>query len=111
MAQAIEALATYQPQWLRSIALPHWYTRYTVQAPAALELCSEANWAAWTAATETDVAYLLRMLAEDGMTELAQLPEIGRLRRPSQQAAGVRGRMAGRVDCAACALGGEHWQG
>jgi transposase len=30
MRLAVEALATHHPDWLRSIALPHWYERYSL---------------------------------------------------------------------------------
>ena len=30
MRLAVEALAAYRPEWLRAIALPHWYERYSL---------------------------------------------------------------------------------
>jgi transposase len=106
MAQALYALATSRPEWLRQNALAHWYTRYALHRsrhtmPPADESLNRA-----AGAIHSDIAYLLQALSDESTADLAELPEIQRLKRSLQQHVTVdRRRSSVGVRCSECALG------
>ena len=108
MAHALELLAALHPEWLRQIALPHWYTRYT-SSGALPDLPNAADDTyARAHAIHADVAYLLRRIAEIEGTSLINEPEIRRLRFTLGTRAEV-GRSQGCrcANCAACCVSEE----
>jgi transposase len=76
MNQAIEALASRFPQWLRTIALPHWYGRYNpiiglfdvTILPAQQRFFMEEIW--------LDIRYLLESVRQYSTREISELDEI-----------------------------------
>lgn len=86
MRLALEALATYRPQWVRSIALPAWYERYnrvlnSFHLPRAREKRE-----ALEQAIGQDGFYLLAAVARaDAPDGAAHLPEVAVLRQVWQQ--------------------------
>ena len=71
----LEAAAAAAPEWLRSIALPHWYERYDrLQTTHVLPRSSDEQ-ARLACAINTDAVYLLNALAlaEHGSTVLPEV--------------------------------------
>jgi transposase len=106
LEQAVEELAMHYPDWLRQIALPHWYTRYTVQWGHAT--CSgtgdEVNQR--REAIRADIAELFQALSHSNDPAPSQLPGIRRLRRTWQQHCDlceVRNRQC--ISCTRCVIG------
>jgi len=109
---AVESLATHRPEWLRAIALPHWYAQYgrlpvTFPLPHTGEeqerLAQEIG---------GDATYLLETVQQNTDPGLAGIPEVqalreiwrwnfdsseGRNRWRSPYCAGCGGRPAGSV--------------
>jgi transposase len=81
MAVALEALADYRPQWLQTIALAHWYDRYSqewasARLPKGKEQRNELG-----LAIATDGFYLLEALRQtDAPSHASQLPAVKVLR-------------------------------
>jgi transposase len=76
MKQALEALAAKFPQWLRQIALPHWYGRYN---PATLRLDVAVLLSQQRFLMEeicSDIHYLLEKVPQSGSQELSGLLQI-----------------------------------
>ncbi len=106
MVQALYALATSRPEWLRQTALAHWYARYTPHRSRDILSPADGSLDSAVIAIESDIGYLLQVLSEESAADLAQLPEIQRLKRSSQQHATVdRRRSAVGVSCSECMLG------
>ena len=81
MNQALEALAAKFPQWLRQIALPHWYGRYN---PATLRLHVAVLLGQQRFLMEeicSDIHYLLEKVPQSGSQELSGLLQINVLER------------------------------
>jgi len=77
---AIEALTAYWPDWMRDIALPHWYERYSAQFPAFRLPRAIASRAAMLVTIENDGRYLLQAIHQrDAPALAASLTEIQRL--------------------------------
>jgi hypothetical protein len=79
MSEALEAIATLYPDWLRQIALPHWYQRYG-HASWNDGQVSLAGCTCWLGAMQGDVAYLVGVVNRTGAPELGALGEIRALR-------------------------------
>ncbi len=75
-SNAIEAVAASYPEWLRSIALPHWYKRYGTNMPASGELSSSMSIHAMFASVGADGQHLLDAVEGSGLPALAELCEI-----------------------------------
>ncbi len=74
MRMLLEALASFKPEWLRTITLPHWYERYSqMQAARALPK-SKGEQISLAQAIGADVTYLLEAIAGAG-DNLISLPE------------------------------------
>ena len=80
MAMALEALATYQPEWLRTVARPHWYERYygALSTSALPHLPQDQQ--ALAQAFGADAWHLLEAI-ERANAALARMPEAQNLRR------------------------------
>jgi transposase len=80
MSEALGAVATLYPDWLRQIALPHWYQRYGHPSPDSSQTHAEATSACLVDAIQSDAAHLLEMVRRVGPPGLA-VEEIGALHR------------------------------
>jgi transposase len=74
MRQALEALAAWQPEWLRTIALPHWYDRYR-RARAALPRSKEEQ-GLLAQAIGSDILYLIGSVAISHLSASSLPPEV-----------------------------------
>jgi hypothetical protein len=102
--QALEALATKQPQWLRHNSLPHWYERYShVRRDLMLE-SDHREQEALARAIGGDGFYLLEAISGSGALELAGLSEISALRTVwNEQFERQMGKVVWRMEaCAGC---------
>ncbi len=74
MRMLLEALAAFEPEWLRTITLPHWYERYSqMQAARALPKAKEEQ-ISLAQTIGADVTYLLEAIARAD-DNLISLPE------------------------------------
>jgi transposase len=76
MSQALEVLAVQFPQWLRKIALPHWYGRYN---PTVLRLDGAIlleQQRILMDAIASDIHHLLEKVHQTGSQEMNELHEI-----------------------------------
>jgi transposase len=77
MRLALEELADYRPEWLRSIALPHWYERYSLVLTGFRLPKTKAQQEALALAIATDGFYLLGAIAHpDAPSQAASLPTV-----------------------------------
>jgi hypothetical protein len=74
MRMVLEALATFEPEWLRTITLPHWYERYSQMHAARVLPKSKEGQVRLAQAIGADVMYLLEAIAKAGDSLIA-LPE------------------------------------
>ncbi len=91
MCQAVEALASGQPEWLRHTSLPHWYERYGQPTATFRVPCSRDEQDALLDAIKGDMAYLLQAIGKAAPPDLATLPEIRALRHVWDQEFGALG--------------------
>lgn len=76
MNQALEVLAVRFPQWLRKIALPHWYGRYNPTAPR-LELAILLGQQQFLMEEiSSDIHHLLEKIQQSGLHEISELHEV-----------------------------------
>jgi hypothetical protein len=102
--QALEALATKQPQWLRHNSLPHWYERYShLRRNLTLE-SDHREQEALARAIGGDGFYLMEAISGSGASELAGLSEISALRTVwNEQFERQMGNVVWRMEaCAGC---------
>ena len=81
MCQTLEIVAGKYPQWLRKVALSHWYGRYNRLSPgqaATLSLCGQEN---PMEAIGADIHYLITQMIQSGTREMNELPEVKSLYR------------------------------
>jgi hypothetical protein len=83
MNNAVEALAATNPEWLRKIALPHWYRRYYRQTPGHLPRSAE-NIRASLLSIGEDGQHLLQAVEKAEDLSPMKLPEIRSLRQEWQ---------------------------
>ncbi len=76
MNSAVEALAASHPEWLRSIALPHWYRRYYYKQTSGHFSRVSKNIAASFQSIREDGRHLLEIAEKSENPDLLQLPEI-----------------------------------
>ena len=74
MNLVLEALATYHPEFIREVALPHWYERY--QLPPAAYPRSSEDLEELAKAIGNDMRYLLETIPDGAEPGVAQLPEM-----------------------------------
>lgn len=75
MSNAIEALAATQPEWLRSIALPHWFKRYDKRNSAFDGKRTSINIISMILTVGQDGQYLLNAAEKSGLTGVLQMHE------------------------------------
>jgi hypothetical protein len=80
MNQALEALAARFPQWLRTIALPHWYGRYNPTISLFDITILPAQQRLFMEEIELDIRYLLEKVQQDSTREISELNEIRSLK-------------------------------
>ncbi len=86
MRLALEALADYRPEWLRSIALPHWYERYSLVLTGFRLPRTKEKQEALALAIAADGFHLLDALARpDAPTQANELPAVVMLAQVWQQ--------------------------
>lgn len=81
VCQALEAIAAARPEWLRAVALAHWYERYKQGGIGIRFPSTSEKQKALANALGSDCHYLLEVISEAGVQELADLPEISWLQR------------------------------
>lgn len=81
MHQALETLAVTNPEWLRQVALPYWYDRYSRRTRMPSFQNSEGEWLKKALQVGSDIQYLLGEIAKMNDPRLSALPEITGLRR------------------------------
>ena len=82
---ALEALASSDPEWLRSVALPHWFERYDRQFTSQQLPKPQEKLESLVQAIGADIAYLLQATEKADVPDLALLPEVQALRRVWRQ--------------------------
>jgi len=92
LGRALEAIASYSPDLLRRLALPHWYTQYATDLSDELAIASSSDVESAYQAVMKDISHLLTGLALYSDEEPGRLPEVRRLRRSWQ------------LDCERCDL-------
>lgn len=76
MSNAIESLAATQPEWLRSIALPHWFKRYGKRKLTFDSKRTSKNIKSIILAVAQDGQYLLNAAEQSGLTNVLQMSEL-----------------------------------
>ena len=74
--QALEAVATSQPNWLIAISLPHWYERYGHRGEGLNLTADSQEQQALAQAIGLDGAYLLKAISDSNLPALKDLPEV-----------------------------------
>jgi hypothetical protein len=111
MLEALEGMAANNAEWLRQVARPHWYMRYSRQTNMNLWPNNKEKWEAGVLAVGADIQYLLTQIEQSQMPMLTSLPEVQRLKqvwneqfvadiRGESQTKGMRWRL---TRCASCA--------
>lgn len=80
MLQALESMATTNAEWLRQVARPHWYMRYSRQTNMQTWPSDKEKWEAGVLAVGADIQYLLAEVENSQLPTLASLSEVQRLR-------------------------------
>lgn len=81
MGQAIEALVRRFPEWLRMIALPHWYGRYNHTVPSFDLAATLGQQELFIQEIITDIHYLVEEKQRSGSEEINELHELKWLER------------------------------
>lgn len=76
MNQALEVLAARFPQWLRKIALPHWYGRYNPTVPRLDVAILLGQQRFLIEEIASDIHHLLEKVDQSGSREISELPEV-----------------------------------
>jgi hypothetical protein len=84
MSNVVEALAASYPEWLRTIALPHWYRRYYYKQAPDHNARASKNIKASLQSVGEDGRHLLEAVEKSENPGLMKLPEIRTLRREWQ---------------------------
>ena len=80
MLQTLESMATNNAEWLRQVARPHWYVRYSRYTKMDLWPNNRKKWEAGVLAVGADIQYLLSEVEKSQLPTLASLSEVQRLR-------------------------------
>jgi len=83
--QTIEALAVYDPEWLRQITLPHWYERYNQKPQKSPNVNVSNSLEFFIRAYRDDIHYILKSFENQDMRQITLIPEIQQLRQLFQQ--------------------------
>lgn len=81
MSQVLEILAARFPDWLRKVALPHWYGRYNRIIPRLEVAILLGQQQFLTEEIGSDIRHILKKVNQSGSPELAKLPEVKMLDR------------------------------
>jgi hypothetical protein len=81
MLHALETLAATNVEWLRRVAKPHWYVRYSRSARIAFWPGSTEKWKTMTMEIGADIHYLLGQIDQSDLPTIAFLQEAQLLRR------------------------------
>jgi len=105
MRNVVEALAADHPEWLRSMALPHWYRRYYYGQNPRRTPRSSKNAEALLCSVGEDGQHLIKAFEKSEAINLMELPEIQALRQEWQHQFEMEGdRLKVRSpNCANCA--------
>lgn len=76
MNQALEILAARSPEWLRKIALPHWYGRYNRAMPRLEVAVLLGQQRFLMEEIGADIHHLLEKIRQSGSRELGELHEV-----------------------------------
>ena len=76
MNQALEVLAVGFPQWLRKIALPHWYGRYNPTVPRLDVAILLGQQRFLMEEISSDIHHLLEKVNQSGSREICELHEV-----------------------------------
>ena len=105
MCNALSALAIFEPEWLGTVALPHWYEHYKITALDNSRFSISQNESTRLAHNlGTDALWLLMALRDQRLFETAHLSEVNHLARLfnenyTQNSAEILWRTSG---CAGC---------
>jgi hypothetical protein len=80
MLQALESLASTNAEWLRQVARPHWYMRYSRRTQLHLWPNDIEKWEAEVLAIGTDIQYLLAEIGKSQLPDLTSLQDVQLLR-------------------------------
>jgi len=80
MYQALEALTITNIEWLRQVALPHWYERYSRRRRIPFWPNSKGEWLTITHEIGADIQYLLGGIDKSHLSTLTSLREVQVLR-------------------------------
>jgi transposase len=92
MNQALEVLAVRCPQWLRKIALPHWYGRYNPTVPRLDVAILLGQQRFLMEEIASDIHHLLEKVHQSGSGEIRELHEVKVLNRVRSQLFQVTGQ-------------------
>jgi transposase len=81
VSEALEVLAVRHPEWLRKIALPHWYGRYNPTIPRLEVALLLGQQRFLMEEIASDIHQLLEKVHQSGSPELRQLQEVQVLER------------------------------
>jgi transposase len=76
MNRLLEILATQFPDWLRKVALPHWYGRYSHETPRFEVAILRGRQQFLMEEIRTDIHHLLRKIDQSGPREIGELEEV-----------------------------------
>ena len=76
MHQALEVLAARFPDWLRKVALPHWYGRYNHATPRLEVAILLGQQRFFMEEIGADIHHLTNEIDQSGSKEMGELPEI-----------------------------------
>jgi hypothetical protein len=76
MHQALEGLAARYPEWLRRVALPHWYGRYNHATPRLEVAMLLGQQRFLMEEMGADIHHLIDEIHRSGSKEMAELQEI-----------------------------------
>ena len=111
ISEVLDILATSQPEWLRYIALPHWYDRYGFQQMKITLAGNKAELEAVTRGIGADGTYLLKEISESNNQVLADLPQVSTLKQVwRDQYSSLEGEVVLRDEtCSGCKLSTQYW--
>jgi transposase len=117
MQQTLEVLAARFPEWLRKIALPHWYGRYNPAVPLVDAARRIAQREFLMEEITSDIHHLLEKVGRSGLPEISQLAEVKALQQvwlPQAQrfgqAASDRQELLSHKLCEDCSYAGAGWR-
>jgi hypothetical protein len=80
MRSVLEMLAAQNPDWLQTIALPHWYALYSVEPTKTVFAEGRSELGVLFKTIGTDGVYLLNQLTASGQHAVTSLPEVSQLK-------------------------------